>query len=349
MTLSDKKYIIVGGGLAGVCVAIHLIRSGAKVVLYDKKENHSSIIAAGLINPIVFRRMTKSWRVDEFLPYLKSFYNELEKETRSTFLHQIPMRRLFSSVQEREFWMEKQKKEAFQPYLNNVTEDDMNYSVSKNEFGSGRLSDAHYVDVKTFITNCKSWLSKNGEVEEEEFDYDQLTQSEYKGIPFDDIVFCEGFENRNNPWFGKLPLDQTKGQTLTIRSKELPSDVSLNRKCFVLPLENDVFKIGSTYEWHNPTTHTTAEGKEEILNHLAYITDEKVNVISQEAGVRPTTRDRRPLIGTHNENSNFHIFNGLGAKGYMICPLLSLEFVSYLAKESSLDKEVDVKRYFDKL
>lgn len=337
MTLKDKKYIIVGGGLAGVCVATQLIRSGAKVVLFDKKENHSSIIAAGLINPIVFRRMTKSWRVDEFLPYLKSFYSELEIETNSIFLHQIPMRRLFSSVQECEFWIEKQEKEAFQPYLNLVTKDDMNYSISKNEFGSGRLNDAHYVDVKTFISRCKSWVSNSGEVINEEFDYTQLTPSEYKGISFDDIIFCEGFENKNNPWFGKLPLDQTKGQTLTIRSKKLPSDVSLNRKCFVLPLENDVFKIGSTYEWHNPTTHITTEGKEEILNHLAYITDEKVDVISQEAGVRPTTRDRRPLIGTHHEINNFHIFNGLGAKGYMICPLLSLEFVHYLANESLLD------------
>ena len=73
MKLKDRKFIIVGGGLAGICVAIQLIRSGAKVTLFDKNENYSSIVAGGIINPIVFRRMTKSWRVDEFLPFLKSF------------------------------------------------------------------------------------------------------------------------------------------------------------------------------------------------------------------------------------------------------------------------------------
>ena len=348
MILKNRTYIIVGGGLAGITLAIQLIRTGAKVILFDKKENHSSIIAAGIINPIVFRRMTKSWRVDEFLPYLKSFYNELEVETNTKFLHHLPIRRLFSSVQEREFWLEKQEKPEFQSYLNIVTDEDLNYTVSKNEFGSGRVKNAYYVDVKEFISSCKLWISNNGVIIEEEFDYSLLTQNKYKNISFHDIVFCEGFENKNNPWFGELPLDQTKGQTLTIRSNELPSNVSLNRKCFVLPLEKDVFKIGSTYEWHNPTTHITDEGKEEILNHLAYITNEIVEVLHQEAGVRPTTRDRRPLIGTHNEYRNFHIFNGLGAKGYMICPLLSLEFVSYLALESSIDKEVDVKRYFDR-
>lgn len=348
MTLKDRKFIIVGGGLSGICVAIQLIRSGAKVALFDKDKNYSSIIAAGIINPIVFRRMTKSWRVDEFLPYLTSFYAELETETNSKFLHKLPIRRLFSSVQERDFWLEKQEKSAFKPYMCSVTEDDMNYNGAINDFGSGRLKNAYFVDVKSFIVNCKQWIRDRGEIIEEEFDYSLLKSKEYKEISFDDIVFCEGFENDKNPWFGSLPLDQTKGQTLIIRSEELPTDISLNRKCFVLPLKNNLFKIGSTYEWHDPSTNVTEEAKNEILDNLTYITKENVEVVSQEAGVRPTTRDRRPLIGTHPDFSNYHIFNGLGAKGYMLCPLLSKEFISYLSGEMSLDKEVNILRYFNK-
>lgn len=348
MKLKDRKFIIVGGGLAGICVAIQLIRSGAKVTLFDKNENHSSIVAGGIINPIVFRRMTKSWRVDEFLPFLKSFYKELEDETNSKFLHELPIRRLFSSVQERDFWLEKQVNTGFQPYMFKVTEQDMNYDVSLNEFGSGRVNASYFVDVKSFIPNGKKWIKERAEIMDETFDYSLLKTVSYKEIKFDDIIFCEGFENKNNPWFGKLPLDQTKGQTLTIQSKELPNNVSLNRKCFVLPLEDQLFKIGSTYEWHNPTTNITDEAKNELLNNLTFITKEKVEVVSQEAGIRPTTRDRRPLIGTHPAFSNYHIFNGLGAKGYMLCPLLSKEFVSYLAGETSLDKEVNILRYFNK-
>jgi len=348
MKLKDRKFIIVGGGLAGICVAIQLIRSGAKVTLFDKNENHSSIVAGGIINPVVFRRMTKSWRVDDFLPFLKSFYNELEDETNSKFLHDLPIRRLFSSEQERDFWLEKQGNIEFQSYMFKVTEEDMNYDVSLNEFGSGRVNESYYVDVKSFIPNSKQWIKERGEIIDEAFDYSLLKPDSYKEIKFDDIIFCEGFENKNNPWFGELPLDQTKGQTLTIQSKELPNNVSLNRKCFVLPLKDQFFKIGSTYEWHNPTTNITEEAKSELLNNLTYITKEKVAVVSQEAGIRPTTRDRRPLIGTHPDYSNYHIFNGLGAKGYMLCPLLSQEFVSYLAGETSLDKEVNILRYFNK-
>lgn len=348
MMLKDRKFIIVGGGLAGICVARQLIRKGAQVTLFDKNKNYSSIIAAGIINPLVFRRMTKSWRVDEFLPFLKSFYSELEKETSTSFLHVLPIRRLYSSDQERSFWLEKQEKKEFQQYMFPVNEEDMNYDASLNEFGSGRVKNAYYVDVKAFISSVKQWIKKHAEIIEEEFDYSLLKSTSYKEFHFDDIVFCEGFENKNNPWFGELPLDQTKGQTLTIKSKELPSNVSLNRKCFVLPLENQLFKIGSTYEWHNSTTSITEKAKIDILNNLAFITKENVEVVSQEAGIRPTTRDRRPLIGTHHDFSNYHIFNGLGAKGYMICPLLSKEFVDYLTNGAKLDKEVNVLRYFNK-
>lgn len=348
MKLKDRKIIVVGGGLSGVCIAIRLIRAGVHVTLIDRGQNHSSAVAAGIINPIVFRRMTKSWRVDEFLPALTDFYGQLEHETDSTFLHPLAIRRLFSSIQERNFWIEKQSDAAFQPYLFSLTEDDMNYDGAINEFGSGRLKNAYYVDVKTFLSNGKGWIQKKGEIIEEEFDYSSLQANQYKEKSFDDIVFCEGYENFKNPWFGNLPLDQTKGQTLTIHSEQLPTHVSLNRKCFVLPLEDQQFKIGSTYEWHDPSTNVTESAKKEILENLRYITDEQVTVLSQEAGVRPTTRDRRPLMGTHPTLLNYHIFNGLGAKGYMLCPLLSEEFVHYLSGDKTLDKEVNILRYINK-
>ena len=349
MSVENKNIIIVGGGLAGICVAIQLIKSGAKITLYDKEENHSSIVAGGIINPLVFRRMTKSWRVDAFLPYLKSFYGELEKETNTSFLNPLPIRRLFSSIQERDFWLEKQDQEEFKRYMFPINQKDSDYKVSLNEFGSGRVNNSYAVQVETFMDSGKQWIKLNeGEIISENFDYSCVESNAYKGLPFDDIIFCEGFESKNNPWFGELPLDQTKGQTLTVHSNELPTDVSLNRKCFVLPLTGNTFKIGSTYEWHNASTNITNEAKVELLNNLTYITKEKVEVVSQEAGIRPTTRDRRPLIGTHPDFSNYHIFNGLGAKGYMLAPLLSSEFVTYLSNDADLDKEVNVLRYFNK-
>jgi glycine/D-amino acid oxidase-like deaminating enzyme len=348
MTSSNKHFLIVGAGLSGLCVSTHLIKRGAKVTLIDNGINYSSRIAAGMINPLVFRRMTKSWRVDDFIPYIKTFYREMEKETASSFFHEIPVRRLFSSEQERDFWLKKQEQDDFQSYMHKVSEADFSYSGGKNPFGSGRVKETFYVDVDPFATGIKNWIKKNGEILLEEFEPDQLDQTTYKNTSYDAVIFCQGYLNDTNPWFDFLPLDQTKGETLTIRSQKLPEDLSLNRKCFILPKGGRLFKIGSTYGWSDPTTHITEEAKKEILHNLSFITDELVEVVEQEAGVRPTTRDRRPLLGTHPKFENYHIFNGLGAKGYMLAPLIAKEFVDYLVDGTALDKEVDISRYYNR-
>ena len=64
-----------------------------------------------------------------------------------------------------------------------------------------------------------------------------------------------------------------------------------------------------------------------------------------QAGVRPGSADRRPFIGTHPKNDNYHIFNGLGSKGYMLAPLLSLEFAQHLIEGTELHAEVQLSRY----
>jgi glycine oxidase len=348
MTKTTNSYIIVGAGLSGICVATELIKKGAKVTLIDNGINHSSAIAAGMINPLVFRRMTKSWRVDDFIPYLKSFYREMEQETESSFFHSVPVRRLFSSEQERDFWLKKQEREDFHPYMHKVTDDDFAYTGGKNPFGSGRVKETYCIEVGPFLASMKRWIETKGSILNEEFDATLLEGTTYKDTLYDDVVFCQGYLNKGNKWFGDIPLDQTKGETLTIRSNDLPENVSLNRKCFMLPKGDHQFKIGSTYGWSDPTTHITEEAKKEILHNLSFIIDEQVTVVNQEAGVRPTTRDRRPLLGTHQELTHYHLFNGLGAKGYMLAPLIAKEFVEYLVDGVELEKEVNISRYWDR-
>lgn len=343
--MKDRHILIVGGGLAGIAVAFELLKKNYQITLIDKGVNYSSKIAAGMINPLVFRRMTKSWRVDEFIPYLNTFYKDVETLTGKPFHHPIKIRRMFSSQQEREFWEKKQDLPDFKSYMEHLTEDDNHFSGAINSYGSGRVKQASYIDTHIFLSASKTYLSKHVNWVEEEFEYSALNHSVYKDISFDDIVFCEGYLGCNNPYFNRLPLHQTKGETLLIRSKTLPEDQSVNRKCFVLPLGNQTFKIGSTYIWNTINPSPTEEGKTTLLKNLSFLTEENVEILEHEGGVRPTTDDRRPLIGTHETHKNYHIFNGLGTKGYMIAPLLAKEFVNYLSKEGDLHPETKISRF----
>ncbi len=341
-----RKILVVGAGLSGVCVAIQLLRKGVDVTLIDNGTNASSLVAAGIMNPLVFRRMTKGWRVDEFVPYLIEFYTSIEEESASSFFENLPIRRLFSSEHERELWVKKQHNESFSNYMTPLEDSDDNYDQCINQFGSGRIKNAYTVTPETFLNASKGLIAKNGTVINESFNYSDLVETSYQGSFYDDIIFCEGYLGMNNPWFSFLPLNPTKGEVLTVRSERLPKNESLNRKCFNLPIGDKQFKIGSTIDWNNTSLEITEEGKTEILQNLSYIIDEEVEVLSHQAGIRPGSKDRRPFIGTHPEHVNYHVFNGLGSKGYMLCPLLSLEFSDWILDGKPLDPEVRIERYY---
>ncbi len=62
-----KNILIIGAGLAGSSIAHRLIQQNQNVKIIDKGENFATSVAAGMVNPMVFRRMNKSWRLDEFI------------------------------------------------------------------------------------------------------------------------------------------------------------------------------------------------------------------------------------------------------------------------------------------
>ena len=341
-----RKILVVGAGLSGVSVAIQLLRKNLDVTVIDNGENHSSLIAAGIMNPLVFRRMTKGWRVDDFVPYLIDFYTSIEVETNTSFFQNLPIRRLFSSETERELWIKKQHNEGFTAYMTPLEESDDDYDLSINPFGSGRIKNAFTVNPSEFLKASQSFIAKKGSICFTSFNYDDLQGTSYQGIRYDDIVFCEGYQGMKNPWFSFLPINPTKGELLTVRSEKLPENESLNRKCFNLPLGEKQFKIGSTIDWNNTSLDITEAGKAEILQNLSCLIEEEVEVLSQQAGIRPGSKDRRPFIGTHPKFPNYHVFNGLGSKGYMLCPLLSKEFADWLVEGKELDAEVRVERYY---
>ena len=89
----------------------------------------------------------------------------------------------------------------------------------------------------------------------------------------------------------------------------------------------------------------TQEAKDDLLEKVKLLTKKSFEVIDHQVGIRPTTPDRRPIIGKHPTFNNLLLFNGLGTKGYLMAPLLAKEFVDYLDNDKELDKEVRIERF----
>lgn len=344
----QKHYLIVGAGLAGICIARQLEIKGQRITIIDNGQNRSSVVAAGMINPLVFRRMTKSWRVDEFLPFGYSFYQEMEKALNKTFFHSITIRRIFSSLQERAFWEEKQYNSEFCHYMEPLTSHDDNFGGAHNPFGTGRVKRAAYVETGSFVTAFKDYFREKGMLLNESFDHSCFHPQtrNYLDVSYDGVIFCEGYLAKKNPLFMDLPVQCTKGETITIHCPDLKTEESLNRKCFVLPIRiKDHYRVGATYVWNTSNDNPTEEGRSELIEKFKVISDVTFNITDQIAGVRPTTPDRRPIMGEHQEFKHIYIFNGLGTKGYMSAPLLSLELCNHITCGTALDPAVSLTRF----
>lgn len=344
------RILIVGAGLAGYTAAHHLLDLGAEINIIDSGKNVSSSVAAGIINPIVFRRTTLSWRLNELLEFGYPFYQDLEQKLNASFFHQIPIRRLFSHEQEREAWEKRQTQPEYQPFLKILSEEDSNFPMEQNTFGTGVVLQAATIDSKIFLKANKQFFEEKGILETALFDFSELNPVEgtYNGKTYDCILFCEGKDGKYNPYFSYLPLTQTKGEVLTIRLQSVSPNESLNRKCFLMPQANGTWKTGSNYVWDTDNSEPTESAKQEILKNLESITSEKPEIVLHEAGVRPTVDDRRPLLGKHPEFPKLAIANGLGAKGFMTAPLVIKELIEHLVTDSPLHHEATIQRFTGK-
>ena len=343
------KILIVGGGIAGTSLAHNLNDRGIDFRVVENTRNQSSLMAAGILNPLVFRRMNLSWRAAEFMPFSGDFYQRMEKLLELQFFIRKPIRRFFASEQEAGYWLQKQEENVYSDYMKIQDERDKNYDSPQNTFGTGLVLNSAMVDTAAYIPAQWQWLKDQGKLIEETFDYSAFNPetAAYKGESYDFVVFAQGKDARNNPWFGNLPLQATKGELLTISLPALSQEESLNRKCFLFPLGDSKFRIGSTYGWDQDNVETTEAGKLAILENLKSLTDEIPEIIDQQAGVRPTTPDRRPFLGKHAEFPKLAVANGLGTKGYMTAPLLMKELADHLIDGAELHHEVSIIR-FDK-
>ncbi|MCE3296297.1 MAG: hypothetical protein K0R65_2011 [Crocinitomicaceae bacterium] len=342
-----KPYIIVGAGIAGLSIAQRLEERNIPYKIIDSGINQSSKVAAGIINPLVFRRMSLSWRVAELLPEAKRFYPGVEQFLGKEIFRPISIRRAFAHEQELDLWLEKQDLPEFSPYMKQLDEADKNFTAIKQRCGTGLVRDCWWIDTKTLIGSWQQKLREEGKLMVQEFDYDKVDpeNAAYDGMEFEELIFCEGYRAQQNPWFSLLPVQATKGELLTVKNDFLPENELYNYKCFVLPIGNQHFRVGATYSWDSPNTNLTEEARRELEGHFQKITDSAYEVVRHEAGVRPTSPDRKPILGRHPQYPKLSIYNGLGAKGYLISPLLSKEFISFLVDGTELHPEVSLKRF----
>lgn len=341
-------YIIVGSGLAGIAFAETLLQNNRSFVVFNNNSQNSSKIAAGLYNPVILKRFSQVWNANAQLEIAGSFYSKIEKKLSVQVDFKIPIYRKFFSIEEQNNWFTASDKPNLSPFLS-TTIVHKKYNSIDSPFGYGEVLETGYVDTANLLKHYHGYLKKSNLLISATFDYECLKVGEeyinYKNLKAKHIVFAEGFGMHSNPFFNYLPLDGTKGELLIIRAVQLDLDVIVNTSVFILPLGNNLFKVGATYKWDDKTSTPTAEGKQELIERIKEILTCDFEIVEHLAGVRPTVKDRKPLIGTHFKHKNLHILNGLGTRGVMLAPAMALDLFDLIENGKPLEKSIDVKRY----
>ena len=345
--MTKINYIILGNGLAGASVAVQLLKRGKKVLVIDKPSpTASSRVAAGLFNPITGRKMVKSWLADKLFPYLHEYYNEVEMLTGQKVFYPMPVYRPFISVEEQNEWMAKSIESSLQPYIQNV------YTLPsipgvKDKHGGLLLKQAGYLNTVAYLDAVRKLIERDGTFLEAEIrDGDIIVENarvRYNNFDAEWLIVCNGAND--SPWFRWLPVKPLKGETLRVHC-DFNERIIINRGVYIIPSGGvNEWRIGATYDHEDSDLSATEKARAELTEKTRELITFPYNIVQQEYGFRPTTLDRRPILGRHPAMERVFTFNGMGTKGVSLAPYFSDVLTRFIENDEPINKEVDIERY----
>jgi glycine oxidase len=346
--MKKLDYIIVGAGLASVAFCEQLRACNRSYVVFDNGSQKSSIVAAGLYNPVVLKRFSEVWKAKTQLELALPLYAKIEKDLNIKIDYKLRILRRFTSIQEQNKWFTASDKPSLDAYMSTQLVKNTNSKVDA-PFGFGEVLHAGRLDTETLITSYKEFLKQNDCLQEKTFHHDKIRfeadSIQYNKLQSKHIVFSEGFGVKQNSYFDNIPLTGSKGEILTIKAPDLNIDYAIKSSVFVIPLGNDLYNIGSTYNNEDKTQEPTDMAKEELILKVKTFIKCDFEVVNHVAGIRPTVKDRRPLVGRHPEHKNLYVLNGLGTRGVMIGPYVADQLFQFIENGEALDSEIDIKRF----
>ncbi len=319
------------------------------MVFDEPASNRSSAIAAGLFNPITGKLMTRTWMAEKIFRELHIFYTRAEKKLGQRFFYPQPIYRPFLSVEEQNEWMGKSTDPTLHEYIQEVVTKSRYGHQVHDPFGGILIKECGYLDVLVFLHEARNYLLSEQAYAADRFDETQLeigtNEVCYKNISAQKIIFCQGTAILQSTLTKAVPIRLLKGETLVIESQE-NLELIYNRGVYMVPMhEKNQYKVGATYETKLLSNQITEAGREELQHKLKELLKVPFRIISQDWGFRPTTPDRKPIIGPLPGYENVIIFNGLGTKGVSLAPYFSGHFLDWIQGKVEILPEVNINRF----
>lgn len=309
-------------------------------------------VAAGVINPVTGRWMTKSWEIDRLLPAARTTYEAIEQAFDIKIYHPLPLLRYCQNADDAKRLGRRMRNPRYANVLGRYIPPSEGHPDIEDTQGSFEINHAAYVDLPLCLETLQTDFRQQGVFQDTDFQHVALHKTadgwSYENIQAKRVIFCEGIGLSGNPWFKYLPFSPAKGETLILESDgfELPHTLYHHKK-WILPYGYGRFRVGATYDESDLSPEPTTAGRKELLGAVQAFIRPEVDwqIQSHLAGIRPCTPDAKPLLGTHSKEASLHLLNGLGSKGASLAPLMCRKLFAHIFNQATLDPEIDLRRF----
>ncbi|MBK8343578.1 MAG: FAD-binding oxidoreductase [Bacteroidetes bacterium] len=340
-------FLIVGGGIAGINFAWQAEQHQYSYHLIDPfLFNSSTAVAAGLINPVTGRKFATQWNMETLIPLAEKHILNW-KILPLQFFYRHPIIKIHKNESIVEEWIKIQSSTSISPYIN-VSPNLSKYARYLDfRYGAIGVSPGFRLNTAELITAFKNRVADK--IITGNFDYNVLKINagnfEYNNNSYKNIIFCEGVATQQNPWFNFIAFKPAKGECLIIEIPNYETNEIIIKGIILIPLGNNKFWVGATNTWNDLSNTPTEAGRAELENGLQQLLKLPYTLLAHKAAVRPSIRDRTPVVGQQPEIANMYVLNGLGTKGTSLAPYYAKQLFEHIINGSAINKEVAVNRF----
>ncbi len=345
--MQEEKILVLGGGLAGCVLAHELQKYNSKVYLADDFfEKSSSRVAAGIFNPILAGHKRVTWRDSDFFDFFPLYYKSLEQKMKTNFFHPMPMLHFLDSIEDQNEWDALQTGKPISNWFSIFNEKIS--SQFNAQFGAVKIHGTGWLDTRLFVQETHAYFKAH-----HKFIAHKIPQNEIKvkqngyevmGEFYDKIVLCTGEMEHKDGFFSYLPFKPVKGEILDVEFKGSLDPIIYHKKVFLLPIHNQMARVGSTYIWDKLDYEAEPTSIDFLNEKLSDFFKLPYTIKHVHASLRPATNDRRPYLGEHPSYKNLYIFNGMGSKGVSMVPYWAKQLGEFIFQEKPLDKDAWIGR-----
>ncbi len=345
-------FLIVGGGFSGIAFSWELEQRNISYTLVDPALfNSATTVSGGLINPVTGRRSSLQWNIDKLLPQIKNNYSKLEKILHCRLIYECNILKIHKSESALEDWQKAIQSKELQAYIGDAANVSTYQRFLDFRYGVVNITSALRIDTLMLTSKYFEYIDKK--LIKKVIDYHTITLKKeeiiFENEKYKYIVFCEGIGALENPWYKNIPFKPAKGECMIIEIPNFSTDMIIHKGIILIPLGEHKFWAGATNTWNDLSIVKTEGGTEDLKNGLAQLLKVPYSILEHKVAIRPTIRDRAPVVGGHPEHKNMFILNGMGTKGASLSNFYADKLLEFILKGQEIPKEANISRFYDLL